>query len=166
MKGDWVLAKYYINSTQWTTQAQSVAPLRYCRLDQVKNVTPASVEKSERGHVVWFLNVLTGLHPLSSGACDQHVQQHWSCGGECVLQLGFPPAACPLPAVTRAHGQPRHGGEHAVPVLLEGPGYGALGFKVSTAVSLGLQHPLDRSILTGVARNVFLRLNVSFCMYF
>lgn len=36
MKGDWVQAKYYINSTQWTTQAQSVAPLRYCRLDQVK----------------------------------------------------------------------------------------------------------------------------------
>lgn len=36
MKGDWVQAKYYINSTQWTTQAQSVAPLRYCRLDQVR----------------------------------------------------------------------------------------------------------------------------------
>lgn len=36
MEGDWVQAKYYINSTQWTTQAQSVAPLRYCRLDQVK----------------------------------------------------------------------------------------------------------------------------------
>lgn len=36
MKGDWVQAQYYINSTQWTTQAQSVAPLRYCRLDQVK----------------------------------------------------------------------------------------------------------------------------------
>lgn len=37
MKGDWIQAKYYINPTQWTTQAQSVAPLRYCRLDQVKN---------------------------------------------------------------------------------------------------------------------------------
>lgn len=36
MKGDWVQAQYYINPTQWTTQAQSVAPLRYCRLDQVK----------------------------------------------------------------------------------------------------------------------------------
>ncbi|KAM7414935.1 hypothetical protein PAMA_019653 [Pampus argenteus] len=35
MKGDWVQAKYFINPTQWTTQAQSVAPLRYCRLDQV-----------------------------------------------------------------------------------------------------------------------------------
>lgn len=37
MKGDWVQAKYYINPTQWTSQAHSVAPLRYCRLDQVRN---------------------------------------------------------------------------------------------------------------------------------
>ncbi|XP_020501549.1 RNA helicase Mov10l1 [Labrus bergylta] len=36
MKGDWVQAKYFINPTQWTTQAHSVAPLRYCRLDQVR----------------------------------------------------------------------------------------------------------------------------------
>ncbi|CAJ1056264.1 RNA helicase Mov10l1 isoform X1 [Xyrichtys novacula] len=35
MKGDWVQAKYFINPTQWTSQAHSVAPLRYCRLDQV-----------------------------------------------------------------------------------------------------------------------------------
>lgn len=35
MKGDWVQAKYLIDPTQWTSQAQSVAPLRYCRLDQV-----------------------------------------------------------------------------------------------------------------------------------
>ncbi|KAM8752011.1 RNA helicase Mov10l1 isoform 2-T2 [Acanthopagrus schlegelii] len=35
MKGDWVQAKYTISPTQWTTQAHSVAPLRYCRLDQV-----------------------------------------------------------------------------------------------------------------------------------
>lgn len=35
MKGDWVQAKYYINPTQWTTQARSVVPLRYRRLDQV-----------------------------------------------------------------------------------------------------------------------------------
>ncbi|KAF7655693.1 hypothetical protein LDENG_00052500 [Lucifuga dentata] len=35
MKGDWVQAKYFINPSQWTTQAHSVAPLRYCRLDQV-----------------------------------------------------------------------------------------------------------------------------------
>lgn len=36
VKGDWVQAKYMINPTQWTTQAQSVAPLRYCRLDKVQ----------------------------------------------------------------------------------------------------------------------------------
>ncbi|XP_049929226.1 RNA helicase Mov10l1 [Epinephelus moara] len=36
MKGDWVQAKYFINPNQWTTQACSVAPLRYCRLDQVQ----------------------------------------------------------------------------------------------------------------------------------
>ncbi|XP_028286299.1 RNA helicase Mov10l1 [Parambassis ranga] len=35
VKGDWVEAKYFINLTEWTTQAQSVAPLRYCRIDQV-----------------------------------------------------------------------------------------------------------------------------------
>lgn len=36
MKGDWVQAKYTINPTQWTTQAHSVAPLRYSRLDKVQ----------------------------------------------------------------------------------------------------------------------------------
>ncbi|XP_078139377.1 RNA helicase Mov10l1 [Centroberyx gerrardi] len=36
MKGDWVQAKYFINPTQWTSQAHSVAPLRYCRLDEVR----------------------------------------------------------------------------------------------------------------------------------
>uniref|UniRef100_A0A3Q4I625 Putative helicase Mov10l1-like n=1 Tax=Neolamprologus brichardi TaxID=32507 RepID=A0A3Q4I625_NEOBR len=36
MKGDWVQAKYFINPNQWTTQAHSVVPLRYCRLDQVR----------------------------------------------------------------------------------------------------------------------------------
>ncbi|XP_034735557.1 RNA helicase Mov10l1 [Etheostoma cragini] len=37
MKGDWVQAKYFINlsGSQRTTQAHSVAPLRYCRLDKV-----------------------------------------------------------------------------------------------------------------------------------
>ncbi|KAM4734595.1 RNA helicase Mov10l1 [Anableps anableps] len=35
MKGDWVQAKFYINPTRWTTQAHSVAPLRYSRLNQV-----------------------------------------------------------------------------------------------------------------------------------
>ncbi|CAG08644.1 unnamed protein product, partial [Tetraodon nigroviridis] len=34
MKGDWVQAKYLIDPTQWTSKAQCVAPLRYCRLDQ------------------------------------------------------------------------------------------------------------------------------------
>lgn len=35
MKGDWIQAKFYINPTQWSTQAHSVAPLRYSRLNQV-----------------------------------------------------------------------------------------------------------------------------------
>ncbi|XP_029951705.1 RNA helicase Mov10l1 [Salarias fasciatus] len=35
MKGDWVQAKYFVNPTQWTTHASSVAPLRYCRVDEV-----------------------------------------------------------------------------------------------------------------------------------
>lgn len=36
MKGDWVRAKYIINPTQWTTEAQFVAPLRYNRLEKVR----------------------------------------------------------------------------------------------------------------------------------
>uniref|UniRef100_A0A3P9MID8 RNA helicase n=1 Tax=Oryzias latipes TaxID=8090 RepID=A0A3P9MID8_ORYLA len=36
MKGDWVQVKYFVNPTKWTTQAHSVAPLRYNRLDQVR----------------------------------------------------------------------------------------------------------------------------------
>ncbi|KAM4618202.1 RNA helicase Mov10l1 [Polymixia lowei] len=36
MKGDWVQAQFFINPTQWTSQAHSVAPLRYRRLDQVR----------------------------------------------------------------------------------------------------------------------------------
>ncbi|CAL8359245.1 unnamed protein product [Lota lota] len=35
MKGDWVQAQYFINPSQWTSQAHSVAPLRYQRLDEV-----------------------------------------------------------------------------------------------------------------------------------
>ncbi|KAM3861114.1 RNA helicase Mov10l1-like [Diretmus argenteus] len=36
MKGDWIQAKYFIDPTKWTSQANSVAPLRYCRLNQVR----------------------------------------------------------------------------------------------------------------------------------
>ncbi|KAM6937901.1 RNA helicase Mov10l1 [Xenentodon cancila] len=36
MKGDWVQAQYFINPSQWASQAHSVAPLRYNRLDQVR----------------------------------------------------------------------------------------------------------------------------------
>lgn len=77
--------------------------------------------------------------------CHQHVQQHRSGGGQCVLQLGFPSVAGPLPAVTRAPGQRGHGGEHAVPVLLEGSVHGALGLKVWV---------VDSIYKTDVARNI------------
>ncbi|KAM3870151.1 RNA helicase Mov10l1-like [Diretmus argenteus] len=36
MKGDWIQAKYFIDPTKWTSQSNSVAPLRYCRLNQVR----------------------------------------------------------------------------------------------------------------------------------
>ncbi|XP_030220925.1 RNA helicase Mov10l1 isoform X2 [Gadus morhua] len=36
MKGDWVQAQYFVNPTQWASQAHSVAPLRYQRLDEVR----------------------------------------------------------------------------------------------------------------------------------
>ncbi|XP_058263651.1 RNA helicase Mov10l1 [Hemibagrus wyckioides] len=35
MKGDWVQAEYFISPTEWTSQARSVAPLRYQRMDRV-----------------------------------------------------------------------------------------------------------------------------------
>ncbi|KAL0968038.1 hypothetical protein UPYG_G00261490 [Umbra pygmaea] len=36
MKGDWVQAQYFISPTQWSSQARTVSPLRYRRLDQVR----------------------------------------------------------------------------------------------------------------------------------
>uniref|UniRef100_A0A8C7SAK5 RNA helicase n=1 Tax=Oncorhynchus mykiss TaxID=8022 RepID=A0A8C7SAK5_ONCMY len=36
MKGDWVQAQYFISPTQWSSQARSVSPLRYRRMDQVR----------------------------------------------------------------------------------------------------------------------------------
>ncbi|XP_037110092.1 RNA helicase Mov10l1 isoform X3 [Syngnathus acus] len=35
MTGDWVQVKYFINPNEWTSQAHSVAPLRYSRLNRV-----------------------------------------------------------------------------------------------------------------------------------
>ncbi|KAK1166718.1 RNA helicase Mov10l1-like [Acipenser oxyrinchus oxyrinchus] len=36
VKGDWVQAQYFISPTQWSSQARSVAPLRYRRIDKVR----------------------------------------------------------------------------------------------------------------------------------
>ncbi|KAJ8245693.1 hypothetical protein GJAV_G00273480 [Gymnothorax javanicus] len=36
MKGDWVQAQYFISPTEWSSQARSVAPLRYRRMDNVR----------------------------------------------------------------------------------------------------------------------------------
>ncbi|KAJ7997868.1 hypothetical protein DPEC_G00216620 [Dallia pectoralis] len=36
MKGDWVQAQYFISPTQWSSQARSVVPLRYRRMDKVR----------------------------------------------------------------------------------------------------------------------------------
>ncbi|TSK13400.1 RNA helicase Mov10l1 [Bagarius yarrelli] len=35
VKGDWVKAEYFISPSEWTSQARSVAPLRYQRMDNV-----------------------------------------------------------------------------------------------------------------------------------
>ncbi|XP_072528268.1 RNA helicase Mov10l1 isoform X2 [Salminus brasiliensis] len=35
MKGDWVQAEYFISPAEWSSQARTVAPLRYHRMDQV-----------------------------------------------------------------------------------------------------------------------------------
>ncbi|XP_065129006.1 RNA helicase Mov10l1 [Paramisgurnus dabryanus] len=35
MKGDWVLAQYFISPEEWSSQAQTVSPLRYRRMDTV-----------------------------------------------------------------------------------------------------------------------------------
>ncbi|KAJ8377387.1 hypothetical protein AAFF_G00260470 [Aldrovandia affinis] len=36
MKGDWVHAQYFISPTEWSSQAHSVTPLRYRRMDNVR----------------------------------------------------------------------------------------------------------------------------------
>uniref|UniRef100_A0A8C9VS08 Helicase ATP-binding domain-containing protein n=1 Tax=Scleropages formosus TaxID=113540 RepID=A0A8C9VS08_SCLFO len=36
MKGDWVQAQYFINPRNWSSQASSVSPLRYRRMDHVR----------------------------------------------------------------------------------------------------------------------------------
>nr|XP_061812498.1 RNA helicase Mov10l1-like [Nerophis lumbriciformis] len=53
MKGDWVQATYLIDPNQWTTQAQSVAPLRFCRLNQVR-VTSIYEKEGVVGDSVFF----------------------------------------------------------------------------------------------------------------
>ncbi|KAA0718491.1 RNA helicase [Triplophysa tibetana] len=35
MKGDWVLAQYFVSPKEWSSQAQTVSPLRYRRMDGV-----------------------------------------------------------------------------------------------------------------------------------
>lgn len=58
MKGDWVQAKYFVNATQWTTQTQSVTPLRYCRLNQVTEF----VKMSSISKCLWSLKVRSVLN--------------------------------------------------------------------------------------------------------
>ncbi|XP_070828887.1 RNA helicase Mov10l1 [Chaetodon trifascialis] len=53
MAGDWVQAQYFVNPTQWTTQAHSVVPLRFCRLDQV-HVTSMCGNNGVVGDSVFF----------------------------------------------------------------------------------------------------------------
>ncbi|XP_061891869.1 RNA helicase Mov10l1 isoform X2 [Entelurus aequoreus] len=53
MTGDCVQAKYFIKPDQWTTEAHSVAPLRYCRLNQVC-VTSVCVNKGVVEDSVFF----------------------------------------------------------------------------------------------------------------
>ncbi|TNN76027.1 RNA helicase Mov10l1 [Liparis tanakae] len=67
MKGDWVQAKYCINPTKWTTQAHSVVPLRYRRLDKV-HVTSLYGKKGVVDDSVFFsldsLLLPAHYHPL------------------------------------------------------------------------------------------------------
>lgn len=36
--GDWIQAQYFIEQTTWKSQASSVKPLRYKRIDKVSNL--------------------------------------------------------------------------------------------------------------------------------
>ncbi|XP_013876270.1 RNA helicase Mov10l1 [Austrofundulus limnaeus] len=58
MKGDWVQAQYFINPTQWTTQAHSVTPLRYSRLDQVRVTSVFGTNGVVEDSVFFSLNSL------------------------------------------------------------------------------------------------------------
>ncbi len=37
MKGDWVLAQYFVCPSEWSSQARAVSPLRYRRMDGVSH---------------------------------------------------------------------------------------------------------------------------------
>ncbi|XP_054476043.1 RNA helicase Mov10l1 [Anoplopoma fimbria] len=70
MKGDWVQAKYCINSNQWTSQARSVVPLRYQRLDKV-HVTSMYGKNGVVDDSVFF-----SLDSLLLPACYQPLPGH------------------------------------------------------------------------------------------
>lgn len=61
-----------------------------------------------------------------SGACVQCVWEQRCGGGQRVLQLGLPAAACSVSAVPRGPGQRGGGGEQPVLLLLEGAVHGPL----------------------------------------
>ena len=72
MKGDWVQAQYFVNPTQWASQAHSVAPLRYQRLDEVLLSFRVAKDSS--------VSRLVSLHPPANGGapnvhtgCSVHV---------------------------------------------------------------------------------------------
>ncbi len=37
VKGDWVLAQYFVSPSEWSSQARAVSPLRYRRMDGVSH---------------------------------------------------------------------------------------------------------------------------------
>uniref|UniRef100_A0A6Q2YGL2 RNA helicase n=1 Tax=Esox lucius TaxID=8010 RepID=A0A6Q2YGL2_ESOLU len=66
MKGDWVQAQYFISPTQWSSQARSVSPLRYRRMDKVRVSSVFGSSGVVEDSVFFSLDNLllpTGYHP-------------------------------------------------------------------------------------------------------
>ncbi|XP_074532791.1 RNA helicase Mov10l1 isoform X2 [Halichoeres trimaculatus] len=106
VKGDWVQAKYFIHPSQWTTQAQSVAPLRYCRLYKVHVTTVYGNSGVVDDSVFFTLEslLLPALYKPSQGDLVNLVmvessQSFYSWRALCMAPC-LESAKCPLPLVS------------------------------------------------------------------
>ncbi|XP_048864383.1 RNA helicase Mov10l1 isoform X4 [Brienomyrus brachyistius] len=81
MKGDWVQAQYFISATQWSSQACSVGPLRYRRMDQyapqLGDLVNVVVLESSQSFYCWRALCMAPVHyspDLGRSVSDMDIQ--------------------------------------------------------------------------------------------